>query len=201
MKKNIIISSIMITNLLFSADINEIYEGQSYKVVEKDLLVMIKEHIANNKEMIEKKLSNFQSETKGKMDNLNNSFNLPFVTKNEIIRDDLSYQVTKNDIAPKNIPIGTILYPLKYTHLGYKIYLINGGEKQEIEWLKTQDYKNIQARVWVVNGKLKELKEMLGVPIFFYSEVIDKRFKVKGTPSIINQDGEEMVFNYYKIER
>ena len=68
---------------------------------------------------------------------------------------------------------------------------------QEID----QDYKNLQARVWVVNGKLKELQDKLEVPIFFYSEKVHTRFKVKGTPSMINQDGEEMVFNYYKIER
>lgn len=201
MKKNIIISSIMIINLLSANEIHEIYKGESYKVVEKDLLEMIKEHIENNKEKIEEKINNFQTETKAKMENLKNQFNLPFVTKEEVIKDNLSYVITQNDVKPNNVPLGTVIYPLKYTQLPYKIYLINGGEEKEIEWLKKQDYKNLQARVWVVNGKLKELQEKLEVPIFFYSEKIHSRFKVKGTPSMIFQDGEEMIFNYYKIER
>ena len=201
MKKNIIISLIMIINLLSANEIHEIYKGESYKVVEKDLLEMIKEHIENNKEKIEEKINNFQTETKAKMENLKNQFNLPFVTKEEVIKDNLSYVITQNDVKPNNVPLGTVIYPLKYTQLPYKIYLINGGEEKEIEWLKKQDYKNLQARVWVVNGKLKELQDKLEVPIFFYSEKVHSRFKVKGTPSMINQDGEEMVFNYYKIER
>ncbi|MGE0793549.1 MAG: hypothetical protein AB7V77_05220 [Candidatus Woesearchaeota archaeon] len=201
MKKNIIISSIMIINLLSASEIHEIYKGESYKVAEKDLLEMIKEHIENNKTKIEEKINNFQNETKSKMENLKNQFTLPFVTKDEVIKNNLSYVISKNDVKPNNIPLGTVIYPLKYTQLPYKIYLINGGEEKEIEWLKKQDYKNIQARVWVVNGKLKELQEKLEVPIFFYSEKIDSRFKVKGTPSMIYQNGEEMVFNYYKLER
>ena len=124
----------------------------------------------------------------------------PFVIKDEVVRDNLSYTITQNDPRPNNIPLGTIIYPLKYTQLPYKIYLINGGEEKEIEWLKKQDYKNLQARVWVVNGKLKELQDKLEVPIFFYSEKVHSRFKSKGTPSMINQDGEEMVYNYYKID-
>ncbi len=201
MKKSIIISSLMITNILFSNEIHEIYQGQSYKVAEKDLLEMIKEHIENNKEKIEKKLNNFQEETKMKLENLKNQFTLPFITKDEVVTDDLSYVVTENDVKPNNIKLGTILYPLKYTKLPYKIYLINGGEKKEIEWLKKQDYKNLQARVWIVNGKLKELQDELEVPIFFYSEKVHSRFKVKGTPSMIYQDGDKMIFNYSKIER
>lgn len=201
MKKNIIISSIITVNLLFGSEFHEIHQGQSYKVAEKDLLEMIKEHIENNKEKIEEKLNNFKTETKTKMENLKNQFVLPFVIKDEVVRDNLSYTITQKDPRPNNIPLGTIIYPLKYTQLPYKIYLINGGEEKEIEWLKKQDYKNLQARVWVVNGKLKELQDKLEVPIFFYSEKVHSRFKVKGTPSMINQDGEEMVFNYYKIER
>lgn len=201
MKKNIIISSIITVNLLFGSEFHEIHQGQSYKVVEKDLLEMIKEHIENNKEKIEEKINNFQGETKAKMENLKNQFVLPFATKDEVVRDNLSYTISQNDVRPNNVPVGAVIYPLKYTKLPYKIYLINGGEEKEIEWLKKQDYKNLQARVWVVNGKLKELQDKLEVPIFFYSEKVHSRFKVKGTPSMINQDGEEMVFNYYKIER
>ena len=66
---------------------------------------------------------------------------------------------------------------------------------------KKQDYKNLQARVWIVNGKLKELQDGLEVPTFFYSEKVHPRFKVKGTPSMIYQDGDKMIFNYSKIER
>lgn len=201
MKKNIIISSIITVNLLFGSEFHEIHQGQSYKVVEKDLLEMIKEHIENNKEKIEEKINNFQGETKAKMENLKNQFALPFATKDEVVRDNLSYTISQNDVRPNNVPVGAVIYPLKYTKLPYKIYLINGGEEKEIEWLKKQDYKNLQARVWVVNGKLKELQDKLEVPIFFYSEKVHSRFKVKGTPSMINQDGEEMVFNYYNIER
>jgi conjugal transfer pilus assembly protein TraW len=201
MKKNVIIFSIITVNLLFATEFNEIHQGQSYKVVEKNLIEMIKEHIVNNKEEIEKKINNFQGETKTKMENLKNQFILPFVMKNEVVRDNLSYTISQNDVKPNNVPVGAVIYPLKYTKLPYKIYLINGGEEKEIEWLKKQDYKNLQARVWVVNGKLKELQDKLEVPIFFYSEKVHSRFKVKGTPSMINQDGEEMVFNYYKLER
>ena len=151
--------------------------------------------------MIEQKLNDFQSQTKNKMMNLKNDFNLPFVTENERVKDNLAYMITQKDLAPKNVPLGTIVYPLKYTVLPYQIYLINGGEEKEIEWLKKQDYKNIQARVWIVNGRLKDLTDDLGIPVYFYSEKIHNRFKAKGTPAIIKQEGEEMIFNYFKIER
>ena len=175
--------------------------GSNLCLLECGVLLGNAEHIENNKEKIEEKINNFQGETKAKMENLKNQFVLPFATKDEVVRDNLSYTITQNDVKPNNVPVGAVIYPLKYTKLPYKIYLINGGEEKEIEWLKKQDYKNLQARVWVVNGKLKELQDKLEVPIFFYSEKVHSRFKVKGTPSMINQDGEEMVFNYYKIER
>lgn len=198
--KNIIFFTIT-SCFLYSDELHQIHKGETYKVLEKDLIEMIQEHITENKDMIEQKLNDFQSQTKNKMMNLKNDFNLPFVTENEEVKDNLAYMITQKDLAPKNVPLVTIVYPLKYTVLPYQIYLINGGEEKEIEWLKKQDYKNIQARVWIVNGRLKDLTDDLGIPVYFYSEKIHNRFKAKGTPAIIKQTGEEMVFNYFKIER
>lgn len=198
--KNIVILNLMIINLLFGGETHRIYLGQSYKVVEKDLLEMIHEHIEDNKVMIEGKLKNMSDESKDKIDNMKNDFSLPFATNDEVVKDDLKYVLTDNDVAP-NVPKGSVIYPLKHTSIPYAIYLINGGEKKEIEWLKKQEYRNIKSRVWVVNGNLKELKDDLKVPIFFYNEKIQTRFKVKGTPVKIYQQGETMIFEYHRIER
>lgn len=200
MIKKFLLFNIIAINFLNASEIHKIYLGESSKVIEKDLLEHIQEHIHNNSSVIESKLRDISTKAKDSIENYKNTYTLPFITKDETIKNDLRYIVTSKDIAP-NIPIGSVVYPLKYTKLPYAIYLINGGDKAELDWIKKQNYKNIKSRVWIVNGNVKDLKDELEVPVYFYSEKIQERFKAKGTPSIIFQDGDELIFQYFKIER
>lgn len=200
MKKKFLILNLIIINFINAGEIHKIYLGESSKVVEKDLLETIQEHINDNKEPIEKRLREIEKKAKDEADNYKNKYTLPFATKDETKKSDLHYVVTDKDIAPK-IPVGSIVYPLKYTKLPYTIYIINGEDESELEWIKKQNYKSIKSRVWIVNGSLKKMNKQLQVPVYFYSEKIQERFKVKGTPAKIYQTGEEMIFQYYKLER
>lgn len=200
MKKKFLLLNLIIVNLINAGEIHRIYLGESTKVIEKDLLEQIEEHIKSNKEPIEKRLKEIEKKAKDEMENYKNKYTLPFAVKDETIKSDLRYVVTDKNIAP-NIPVGSIVYPLKYTKLPYTVYLINGEDESELEWIEKQDYKSIKSRVWIVNGSLKKMNKQLQVPIYFYSEKIQERFKVKGTPVKIYQTGEEMVFQYYKLER
>lgn len=200
MIKTFLLFNIIAINFLNAGEIHKFYLGESTKVVEKDILEQIIEHIHSNSDSIEKKLQNINAKAKSNIENYKNDYKLPFVTKDETIKSDLRYIVTDKDIA-LNIPLGSVVYPLRHTRLPYTIYLINGEDKAELEWIKRQNYKNIKSRIWITSGSLKNLKDELQVPIYFYSEKIQERFEAKGTPAIIFQDGDELIFKYHKIER
>lgn len=164
-------------------------DGQTWDFAEKNLIEEIQEHIKNNEKMINKKLETFADETKEKMKNISNKYVLPQCSKNDVWYNDMRYQ---NTFDTPNIPKGAWIFPLKTLKYHNELIIFNANEKKEIDFIKSGDYKAIDKRYIISEGKLKDAIDALGIAnIFFLQDDFQNRVQLKCTPSIINQVGDQ----------
>lgn len=173
-------------------------DGQTWAFAEKNLLEEIQTHIKQNEDEINKKLKAGMGEIKKKMENLGNDYKLPRCEKDDIWYNDMRYQ---NPYQTDYIPKGVWIYPLKTLHYKNEIIIFNADEKKEIDYIKSiDDYKEIDKRYMLTEGKLKQAQEDLGVAnIYFLKDDFQKRVKLKCTPSFIRQIGDKFEIREYRI--
>jgi hypothetical protein len=185
---------------LFSNDSLTI--GDTFPIAESDFIDEVKRYIKDNKSVIENKLSNWRDKANDKIVNykVKDSVNLPKCTKDKVWFNDMSWS---NTLQNPYYPIGTKVYPLKTLSISYGVYIINPENKEEIDWLKQQDYISLNSRVWINKGSyLKLSKELKNIPIFHYMKNIHERLRLNCTPSYFYQEGDKFkIFEFSMMEK
>ncbi|AII15600.1 conjugal transfer protein TraW (plasmid) [Campylobacter iguaniorum] len=190
-----IIASMM---MLYASSNNELFIGDTHEFAEKDMLEAIQQHLTDNKEKIEKRFEEEKIKAKEKIKQYqpDGLIALEPALKDNVFEPDMSYTLDR-DIKDAE---GNIIYkkgftfnPLKYAKLGYGIVVINGKNRQEVEWFKNSKYANtIAYRLLITDGSYYDLIKELNQQVFYCLPEITKRFQLKHTPSIVVQKREKI---------
>jgi len=172
--------------------------GKTYPFAEEDFLVALHKYIQTHKKEIDKKLQKIRKEAKQKIIKFKPQGINPLTpaTKNRTFYPDLTYTLPY-DIkdAQGNIiyPKGFKFNPANYVRLPYTIVVINGERKEELKWAEKNGYfNNIHYRIFLTDGNWYEIMKKYKTQVYYCMPQIEKRFKLKHTPSIITQIGNKI---------
>ena len=198
MKKLFLILSLSAS--LFAKETDNILNlGKTYEFKERDILELIQEHLTKNRPELEQKLLGQRDKLKENIKNWRpkDMVKLTPAPKNNTFSPDMTWTLTK-DIKDHegNIiyPQGFSFNPAKYARLSYGIVVINANDKEELEWLEKGGYLNtIAYRIFLSEGSYYEMIQKYKQDFYYLLPEIAKRFQLKHTPSIIKQEGEEII--------
>ena len=198
MKKLFLILSLSAS--LFAKETDNILNlGKTYEFKERDILELIQEHLTKNRPELEQKLLGQRDKLKENRKNWKpkDMEKLTPTPKNNTFSPDMTWTLTK-DIKDHegNIiyPQGFSFNPAKYARLSYGIVVINANDKEELEWLEKGGYLNtIAYRIFLSEGSYYEMIQKYKQDFYYLLPEIAKRFQLKHTPSIIKQEGEEII--------
>ncbi len=88
---------------------------------------------------------------------------------------------------------GTVVNPLSYVTLSKQLIFINADRARELEFAKAKLKENINNKIILVNGNVKEANQIIGVPVYFdQTGRLINRFKLEFTPSVVEQSGDKL---------
>ena len=168
-------------------------KGKTYRIAEPDALEEIKERI---KKVNWEKL---KVELKKKIDAyLNPDFDLPYACENSTFSFYPLYTLPF-DIKDANgniiYPAGFTFNPLDYIPFPYVFVFFNGERKSEVNWLLShrEIVDSPLTFLAAVKGNIPWLSSLFKKPVYRFSLLMKKRFKVKKTLSIAYADGNKIV--------
>jgi len=113
-----------------------------------------------------------------------------------------SYQVDMTYTVQEDIPDGKggILYPRGYTFnpLNYMpfrktLVVIDGSDRQQIEWFAGSRYKSDPTvMLLLTDGASGDVQRRVHRPVFYATEPIVNRFRLSAVPSVIRAKGTNM---------
>jgi conjugal transfer pilus assembly protein TraW len=112
---------------------------------------------------------------------------------------------------PMDIPDGKggILYPQGYTFnpLDYVAFtktlvFINGNDPEQVKWFAASEYRSrIDVMLLLIEGNYGRLGKKLNVPLFYADSRIVERLQLSAVPSVVKQEGKEMVVREIAVPR
>ncbi len=190
---------LLIPTVILNAKVIEIlHVGKTYPFAEKDLLVLLHKYIKSHKKEIAKKLQKIKKEAKKKIINFKPQGINPLTPapKNRVFYPDLTYTLPydiKDTQGRVIYPKGFKFNPANYVRLPYTIVVINGNRKEELKWAEKNGYfNNIHYRIFLTDGNWYEIMKKYKTQVYYCMPQIEKRFKLKHTPSIITQIGNKI---------
>jgi conjugal transfer pilus assembly protein TraW len=168
--------------------------GTTYPILEKDALSEIEDSAAQinwkekiNPDVMGEKIKSFRP---------NDMKELKRAEKNRKFTVDMTYTLGFDIPDGK----GGILYPKGYTFnpLEYMFYpkvlvVINGDDKEQVEWFKaSQYYRDRRVKLLLSGGSFYDLAHELKRPVYYLSTALADKFNLNHVPSIIFQNGRVM---------
>lgn len=180
----------------------EISIGEVYDIVEPNPIIEIKTTIQRDKDKINKKIDIYKKESISKLNNLQNPFdaNLTQANKDAVWKIDTSF-VLKYDIPDGK---GGYLYkkgyrfdPKDYLKLSKNIVILDGSSKKQIAWaIEKELFRNRHFKILLTGGKIVDLMKKVHSTLYFYTEEVHKKFKLKHTPTIVRQEKDRALYAY-----
>jgi conjugal transfer pilus assembly protein TraW len=91
-------------------------------------------------------------------------------------------------------PKGYKFNPVQYVRLKTSYVVIDATDKAQLEWLKKSDYiGKFGYQVWISDGGYKEVSKELNQSVFYVSQEIADKFKLRRTPSLISQFNDRII--------
>jgi hypothetical protein len=181
--------------------------GQTWGFAEQNALDNIYEHINKNKDEISKRLEASKEKMRQSAKNYKapNLVSLPRTTKANIYYPDMTYTL-EFDIKDKDghtiIPKGRSYNIADYAKLPYKILVIDGTDKLQMDWyLKSQYAKAIDTQIMTINGTVSYMQSKINFrPFFYFDKRLVDRFQIKTVPSLIEQVGNKIKVTQILVE-
>lgn len=168
--------------------------GVVYPVIEKNLLTMIHQRLADMQESgeLEKINQEIVSTAKEKISRPDGVMGITGATKNKEWIFDPSWTVSKDIFDHKGQLVaskGQVVNPLNLVSLSETLVFIDSDSKKEIEYIKNIVLPNQDnLKVILVNGSVLEAVEALNMPVYFDQKgVLVNRFDIEHTPAIVLQ--------------
>ncbi len=204
---NKILLSIAVCITLNASSLQVFKNGSTYKISEDNVIKLFKEHVANNKGSIEKRVEQEKVKMKERVENYkpkNLSVNLPTAQKDKTFYPDMEY-VLKEDIKDS---YGKVLYqkgfkfnPLHYIAMSDRYVFIDYTDKKQREWLKKEKYNSdITTRIIITNGKVFDAIKEFKREVFYASDILIDKFKLEAVPSVVEQEQDRVKVTQIKLE-
>lgn len=176
--------------------------GATYQIHERDALEEIEERATQvdwgkvfDKEKNEQKIKNYRPK------------DLVAVKKAEQCRVrsvDITYTLDFDIPDGKGnvlYPKGFTFYPLDYIAYPGTIVILDGTDREQVEWFKMSAYfKNSNSVLWITDGNYYNLATELGRAVFYANSQIVDRFNILAVPSVIVQKGNLLEVTEIDVE-
>ena len=121
---------------------------------------------------------------------------LPRAVKARIYQVDMTYTL-ENDIPDGKggilYPRGYTFNPLDYVPFGKVLVLIDGDDRQQVEWFFKSQYRtDPKVMLLLTGGSYMPLQKSFGRPIFYATQPIIQRFGLSAVPSVVRAKGRQM---------
>ena len=165
--------------------------GATYSIAERDALEEMEERARQvdwgklfDREKSEQKIKSYKPKDLAL---------LPRADRDRVRSVDISYSL-EFDIPDGQ---GGILYPKGYSFnpLDYIVYprtivIINGTDREQVEWFKGSSYAGkLTTVLWITDGSYFDLAVELGRAVFYANAMIVNRFDLRAVPCVIAQKG------------
>lgn len=186
--------SLVLTFSLVAAAVDLGVIGQTYPVVEEDVVKAIERKAAQvdwskyfDKDKMEKRVLAYRPSDLSK---------LPAAREYRQRLVDMTYTL-EIDIPDQHgnvmYPKGYVFNPLDYIDYPTTIVVMDGSDREQVEWFKASKYaKNITVKLIVTDGNYYDLGTELGIPVFYLKGIIASRFRLEYVPSVVKQKGRMM---------
>jgi conjugal transfer pilus assembly protein TraW len=175
--------------------------GHTFLIIEQSLLeiIMTRLKIAQQSGSLEKMQDKFKERVKEKIARPAAVLGLHKATKDRSWTYDPTF-TQKTDIKDQNgriiVPAATRVNPLDILAWGEPLILIDGDDKEQVAWAKSQ-----QGIIVLTNGSLMELGKKLGQDIYFdQGGMLIERFKIKAIPAMVKQEDSLLKISEIKIK-
>lgn len=99
-------------------------------------------------------------------------------------------------------PQGYTFNPLDYISFTKILVVIDGNDPAQVKWFTTSDYKGrIDVMLLLTEGPYRTLEKKLDVPLFYADSAIIERLRLSAVPSVVRQEGREMVVSEVAVPR
>jgi len=127
---------------------------------------------------------------------------LPRATADRTFLVDMTYTLDRDlmDADGKVIyPRGFTFNPLDYIPFPGNLVVIDGQDASQVKWLQDSPYfESHRARLLLSDGHAAKLIETLRHPVFYLTDDIAERLKLRAVPSVVVQkDGKLQVWEFY----
>lgn len=206
MNKIIVFIALGLT-LLNASSIEILKNGTTYKINENNIIQLFKDHVAANKESIEKRVQEEREKMKEKIENYKPkelTINLPTSAKEKVFYPDVEYTL-KEDIKDSYgkvlYPKGFVFNPLHYISMTDRYVFIDYTDKKQREWIKTEKLnKDITTRIIITNGRVFDAMKEFEREVFYANDVLIDKFKLEAVPSLVEQEQDRIKVTQFKLK-
>ncbi|MFZ2948045.1 MAG: hypothetical protein WA003_01050, partial [Desulfuromonadaceae bacterium] len=97
---------------------------------------------------------------------------------------------------------GYTFNPLDYVAFTKTLVFINGNDPEQVKWFAASEYRNrIDVMLLLTEGNYGGLGKKLNVPLFYADSRIVERLQLSAVPSVVKQEGKEMVVREIAVPR
>ncbi len=176
--------------------------GQTYNIIEPDLLQMIKDHLqqANNNGDLLKLKNKIIDQSKNFIFNPKPAEFISLAHKNSSYIFDpsiTSYQEIKDAYGNIIIHKGQRVNPLDFISLKYRLLLIDGDDEKQVIWAlsKLKESHNLDKIILTKGSPIKLMKKYKQRFYFDQNANISNYFKVKHNPALLQQENKLIRIN------
>lgn len=199
--------------MAFATDFGK--QGQTFRIEEEPFVEMLRERL--NGIDLEKEQQKIKKRVRERIENPPPVANVKPATKERTFYFDPSYILDKDAVLPCGTVLhkaGTRVNPLEHMDLSRRLFFIDSRHDNQISWLKDRlnhptfqekQKEQVEDRVILVAGSIFKLQELLGAEhagkvYFDQNGELTKKFGIKGSPAIVEQEGfklkiEEVMVN------
>ena len=172
--------------------------GETYPIVEPDVVVELKEQAAKTK-----KLSDDEFREQMKSYQPEDLHHLPRATRDRTFLVDMTYTLDRDllDGDGKVIyPRGFTFNPLDYVSFSGGMLVIDGSDPMQVKWFtKTPYAKNHRVRLLLSGGYAYKLIEELKRSVFYLTDEIADRLQLAAVPSLVIQKGKKLLVREFLV--
>lgn len=184
-----IASSLLLLSLpAFAKDLGTV--GKTYPIAERDALSELEDRA---RRIDTKKMLAQVRPEKYRPENLKN---LPRASKARSYQVDMTYTVQEDIPDGKGgilYPRGYTFNPLSYMPFRKTLVVIDGSDRQQVEWFAGSRYKSDPAvMLLLTDGASGDVQRRVRRPVFYATEPIVNRFRLSAVPSVIRAKGTNM---------
>jgi len=172
--------------------------GETYPIVEPDVVVELKAQAAKTK-----KLSDVEFREQVKIYQPEDLHHLPRATRDRTFLVDMTYTLDRDllDGDGKVIyPRGFTFNPLDYVSFSGGILVIDGSDPTQVKWFTKIPYaNNHRIRLLLSGGYAYKLIEELKRSVFYLTDEIADRLQLAAVPSLVIQQDKKLLVREFLV--